>query len=281
MVQTQVNSTLAKGITGEYADDSPHREQGYILNANTIEGAAASGSLAFGANPADNDTVTIGAVVYRFKNTLEQANDIKIGTAATNTVTSLEAAVNGDGTAGTDYFEGTSPVNGVTASASGTTLTLTADENGAQGNSIALSSSDENVTPTAFSGGVNDTVYLPTIAHAFTHTDENGVAQVGGTGVFAGVLVNPKMFANYLNLNPTLTLPSGIQGGLCTFGHIYIQPDTAFAIGNVAAFDKLTGKINAYVNAEAVPSGSTLIPNAKFIKYSGAAGDVATLELNN
>lgn len=281
MVQTQVNKVLAKGIAGEYADDSPHREQGYILNANVIEGSAASGSLAFSANPADNDTVTIGAVVYRFKSTLEQANDVKIGAAATNTVASLEAAVNGDGTPGTDYFEGTSPVNGVTASASGTTLTLTADENGAQGNSIALSSSDENVTPTAFSGGVNDTVYLPTIAHAFTHADENGVAQVGGTGVFAGVLVNPKMFANYLNLNPTLTLPSGIQGGLCTFGHIYIQPDTAFAIGNVAAFDKLTGKINAYVNAEAVPSGSTLIPNAKFIKYSGAAGDIATLELNN
>lgn len=281
MVQTQVNKVLAKGIAGEYADDSPNREQGYILNANTIEGAAATGSLAFTSNPTDNDTVTIGAVVYRFKNTLEQANDVKIGSAAANTVTSLEAAVNGDGTAGTDYFEGTSPVNGVTASASGTTLTLTADENGAQGNSIALSSSDENVTPTAFSGGVNDTVYLPTIAHAFTHADENGVAQVGGTGVFAGVLVNPKMFANYLNLNPTLTLPSGIQGGLCTFGHIYIQPDTAFAIGNVAAFDKLTGKINAYVNAEAVPSGSTLIPNAKFIKYSGAAGDIATLELNN
>ena len=281
MVQTQVNKVLAKGIAGEYADDSPNREQGYILNANVIEGAAATGSLAFTSNPTDNDTVTIGAVVYRFKSTLEQANDVKIGSAATNTVASLEAAVNGDGTPGTDYFAGTSPVNGVTASALGTTLTLTADENGAQGNSIALSSSDENVTPTAFSGGVNDTVYLPTIAHAFTHTDENGAAQVGGTGVFAGVLVNPKMFANYLNLNPTLTLPSGIQGGLCDFGHVFVRSLSDFAPGYVAAYDPESGKISAYVNSEAVPESSVAIERAKFIRFSGNAGEIGVLELGN
>lgn len=90
MFQTQVNRFLAQGIEGEYADDSPRREQGYILLANTINGAAATGSLAFAANPADGDTVTIGSVVYRFKTTPEQANDIKIGSAVTDTLASLE-----------------------------------------------------------------------------------------------------------------------------------------------------------------------------------------------
>ena len=281
MVQTQVYSTLAKGIVGEYADDGPHREYGYILNANTIAGVAAAGSLAFTANPADGDTVTIGAVVYRFKTTMEQANDIQIGSALTNTLASLEKTVNGEGAAGTDCYAGSSPVSNVTASVSGSTLNLTAKETGIAGNAIALASSDANVTPTAFSGGTDDTVYLPMIAHAFTHTGENGTAQVGGTGKFAGVLVNPKMYTNYLNLQPTMTLPSGIQGGLSTFGNIYVQPDTAFEIGFVAAYDNLTGKINAYVNEGAVPSGATIIPNAKFAKYSGAAGEVATLQLGD
>ena len=135
MFQTQVNRFLARGIEGEYADDSPRREQGYILLANTIDGAAATGSLAFAANPADGDTVTIGSVVYRFKDTLAQANDIKIGTAVANTLASLEKTINGDGEEGTDYFAGTTtPLSIVTASVSSQTLNLTATEAGIAGN---------------------------------------------------------------------------------------------------------------------------------------------------
>ena len=282
MFQTQVNRFLARGIEGEYADDSPRREQGYILLANTIDGAAATGALAFTANPTDGDTVTIGSVVYRFKDTLAQANDIKIGTAVTDTLASLEKTINGDGEEGTDYFAGTTtPLSIVTAAVSSSTLNLTATEAGIAGNSIALASSDENVTPTAFSGGTDEVSYLPQFACAFTHAAENGQAVLGGEGVFAGVLVNPKMYANYLNLNPTLKLPNGSQGGLCTFGHIYVKSQSAYAIGNIAAYDKTTGAINAYVNAEAVPENAVVIPNARFIKYAGDAGTVGVLELGN
>lgn len=201
MFQTQVNRFLAQGIEGEYADDSPRREQGYILLANTINGAAATGSLAFAANPADGDTVTIGSVVYRFKTTPEQANDIKIGSAVTDTLASLEKTINGDGEEGTDYFAGTtSPLSIITASVSGQTLNLTAAEAGIAGNSIALASSADNVTPSAFTGGADEVSYLPQFACAFTHAAENGQAKLGGEGVFAGVLVNPKMYANFLNL---------------------------------------------------------------------------------
>lgn len=282
MFQTQVNRFLAQGIEGEYADDSPHREDGFVLLANTIDGAAATGALAFTANPTDGDTVTIGSVVYRFKDTLAQANDIKIGTAITNTLDSLEKTINGEGEEGTDYFAGTTtPLSVVTASVSGQTLNLTATEAGIAGNSIALASSGSNVTPTAFSGGADEVAYLPTFACAFTHAAENGQAVLGGEGVFAGVLVNPKMYANYLNLKPTLKLPNGTQGGLCTFGHIFVRSQSAYAIGNIAAYDKTTGAINAYVNAEAVPANAVVIPNARFIKYAGDAGTVGVLELGN
>lgn len=130
------------------------------------------------------------------------------------------------------------------------------------------------------SNTVDDVEYLPTIACAFTvSTDTEGAAQVGGSGVFAGVLVNPKQFANYQGLNATLELPSGLQGGLCTFGHVYVQPATAYEIGYVAAFNTTTGAINAYATSDDVETGYTLIENAKFIKYSGEADTIAVLEL--
>lgn len=132
------------------------------------------------------------------------------------------------------------------------------------------------------SNTVDDVEYPPVVANAFTFSaDNDGYAQVGGSGVFAGVLVNPKQFANYQGLNATLELPSGLQGGLCTFGHIYVKPATAYTIGSVAAFDTTTGAINAYDSSADVPSGYTLIENAKFIKYSGEADTIAVLELGN
>lgn len=283
MFQKQIYSNLPAGVEGEYADDSPRRETPYILIANTTQtGTAAKGSLAFTANPADGDTVTIGSVVFRFKTDMAQPNDIKIGTAVANTIESLEKTINGEGVEGTDYFAGTtSPLGDVIASTSGTTLSLTATAEGADGNSIALASSDANITVTAFAGGVDAVSNLPRFACAFTYGEEDGTAVLGGEGVFAGVLVNPKMYANYMNLEPTLNLPNGAQGGLCTFGHINIKPASAFSVGNIAAYDKLTGKINAYVNTEAVPANSVVIPNAQFIKYSGQAGEIAVLELGN
>lgn len=282
-LQTQINQFLARGVEGEYADDSPRREAGYILLANVTEGVAATGKLAFTANPTAGDTVTIGSVTYRFETTLAKANDIKIGAALTNTLASLEKTINGEGISGTDYFADTvTPLTDVTASVSGNDLNLTALETGAVGNSIALASSAANAVATAFTGGVDEVSVSPAIAKAFTEaSDGNGFAQVGGDGLFAGVLVNPKQFANYKGLNPTLEVPNGMQGGLCTFGHVYVKPASAYEIGFVAAFDKATGKINAYVNETAVPATSTLIKNARFIKYAGEGGTVAVLELGN
>lgn len=164
MFQTQVNQALARGIVGEYSDDSPRRECGYILLGQLDEG----------------DNVTVA----------------------------------------------------------------------------------------------------PKFACAFTHTDTDGQAQIGGTGAFAGVLVNPKMYVAQTDLNPTLELPHGSQGGLCTMGHINIISGTAFAPGYVAAFNQDTGAINAYETASDIPeSGYTQIEGAKFIEVSGQANELAILQL--
>ena len=115
-----------------------------------------------------------------------------------------------------------------------------------------------------------------TIGAAFTESGTDGQAQIGGTGEFAGVLVNSKQYANYNNLDATLELPTGTQGSLCTFGKIYVQSATAFAVGYVAAFDTTTGAISAY--EDSTTAEGTVIDNAKFVS-SGAADEIGILQL--
>ena len=58
-------------------------------------------------NVTDGDTVVIGAITYRFKDTMALAYDVKIGASAAITLDNLKAAINGTGTPGTEYFAGT------------------------------------------------------------------------------------------------------------------------------------------------------------------------------
>lgn len=58
-------------------------------------------------NVADGETVTIGAVVYRFKDTMLAAYDVQIGASAAISLDNLKAAINATGTPGTEYFAGT------------------------------------------------------------------------------------------------------------------------------------------------------------------------------
>jgi len=67
----------------------------------------AQGTLTLDTNPTDGDTMTVDSTVYRFKDTMAQANDIKIGASLAATQASLIKTMLGTGTAGTDYYAGT------------------------------------------------------------------------------------------------------------------------------------------------------------------------------
>lgn len=58
-------------------------------------------------NVADAETVVIGAITYRFKDTMAQAYDVKIGADAATSLANLKKAINGTGTEGVEYFAGT------------------------------------------------------------------------------------------------------------------------------------------------------------------------------
>jgi hypothetical protein len=100
---------------------------------------SATGILTLTANPANNETVTLGASVYTFKTVVGAAGTVLIGTDEEASLVNLAAAINGDAGSGTLY--GTGTVTNVSATAAieptPAQLTATAITAGAAGNSIA------------------------------------------------------------------------------------------------------------------------------------------------
>lgn len=282
MVQKSVYTAQALGVPGEFYDDSPRRVAPYILRSAAGE-IAATGSIAFSGNPADGDTVTVGETTYKFKTDMAAANDIKLGSSQSDSIATLVKVINGTGASGTDYYAGTTTPNAsASASASGAEATITAKTAGTAGNSVALAATGSvmSVSGSTLEGGALSTV-LPTVACVFTAGAEDNEAVIGGEGAFRGVLVGPKQYANYMNLEATMSLPDGSIGQLATMGHILVKVGNAVSPDDAAVYNNVTGEISGIESSGSAPEGSTKIPNAKFILRSAAAGETAILEITD
>lgn len=276
MVQKSVYTAQALGVPGEFYDDSPRRVAPYILRSAAGE-IAAAGSIAFAGNPADGDTVTVGETTYQFKTDMAAANDIKLGSSQSDSIATLVKVINGTGASGT-----TTPNASASASASGAEVTITAKTAGAAGNSVALAATGSvmSVSGSTLEGGALSTV-LPTVACVFTAGAEDNEAVIGGEGAFRGILVGPKQYANYMNLEATMSLPDGSIGQLATMGHILVKVGNAVSPDDAAVYNNVTGEISGIESSGSAPAGSTKIPNAKFILRSAAAGETAILEITD
>lgn len=87
-----------------------------------------------------------------------------------------------------------------------------------------------------------------------------GNAEAGGTGIFAGFIVDPKVYALQGtvaggSLAPTLTIPNYTQVELLTMGSIVVTLPGAAAIGDVVIFNQTTGAISTQTPSTALPSG--------------------------
>lgn len=102
---------------------------------------------------------------------------------------------------------------------------------------------------------------------------------LGGTGRFAGIAINHLEYARG-GLNASMALPAGSQVSCCTFGHVVVRSATAFKVGYDAYYNNSTGAISGVAVGGSAPASSTIIPNAKFIKVNGGAGELGVLELN-
>lgn len=72
-------------------------------------------------------------------------------------------------------------------------------------------------------------------------------AQVGGTGTFAGILINSKEYASFGTtagpLEPTLNLPDNSLGELMFMGEVYVEIPGAAVIGDLVYYDNTTGAL--------------------------------------
>lgn len=94
------------------------------------------------------------------------------------------------------------------------------------------------------------------VGSTFCTFSSQGIAQAGGTGAFAGLLVNPKVYANYGNLTPTLTLPNNMEVELATAGTYIVTVPSGTTVGMWVYYNTTTGAIGTIAAEGTLPASS-------------------------
>lgn len=224
------------------------------LKLSILAKVAASATITNGNtnNVADGNTITIGSKVYQFKDTPAAINDVQIGASADASFSNLVAAINGSGTPGTEYFEGTVADLNVTSSAVAShVITLTAITAGAEGNLIALAKSGTYITLSAatLGGGTGGLVENMTIDAAKTlYTDVIDLSEY--TEAIAFLRVRSHVGATgTLDVKFQLS-PDGVNW--VDSGDAFTQVTTA----DTVTFKRFTDVFGQYVRAVIVTAGT-------------------------
>lgn len=127
-----------------------------------------------------------------------------------------------------------------------------------------------------------------TIGLAFTKSNTTNVATQGGTVgtgiVFAGILVNPKVYASYgavggNPLDPTLFLQGNSQGEFMTMGTIAVTLVGAANIGDWVQYNTTTGVLSAVAPGASATTGNALIPNCVVWNYPQSATGLTAIRI--
>jgi len=112
-------------------------------------------------------------------------------------------------------------------------------------------------------------------------TTQDVTANLGGTGVIAGISINSREQALHGGLDSNLNLINPQAGGaLCSFGRISVSVPEAVTIGMIASYNTTDGTLHALPeDTETAPAGQELLPNATFKFFNAAAGAISVLEL--
>lgn len=263
-MQTVVNFKQSLGKAGTWASDAIRSELVYqVKGSSSVAAVAATGTISFGANAAANDTITINGQEYTFTSDPDQSSFlVTLGDSAANTAAAFASAVSA-----------TNPF--VSASVSSTTVTLTARQAGADGNGITVVSSNSSITASGMSGGSDATFSNnATFGYAFTLAADGVSAQMGGTGAYVGIMMNPENVALYGGLNPTLQVPDGTVAGMARSGYIHVVLDNVSNVGDGVYFTQSTGALSA-----GTAGGSQTQIEGATVVQGGEAGETVILEL--
>jgi len=126
-----------------------------------------------------------------------------------------------------------------------------------------------------------------TIGYAFTKPIATNVAAVGGTEsatvVFAGILVNPKVYSSAgTTSNPlaaSMTIPDNSQGEFMKMGTIVVSLANACNPGDQVEYATATGVLSAVAPGAAADVGNTLIAGAYVLDTINAAAGIAKIRL--
>ena len=178
-VETPLGDSVANGVL-TLVDKTPVNAVA-AAGKITSSGALVAGSHATSkltsdtVNNSEDEIVTIGTTVYRWRTTLAQAYDVQIGGSAAASLDNLMAAINASGTPGTEYFAGTLEHPDVVAfTNTDTTQIITARVPGTVPNTIVTTTDGAHLSwPAATLGdGTGDS--NPGITTAASHVVING-----------------------------------------------------------------------------------------------------------
>jgi hypothetical protein len=112
-----------------------------------------------------------------------------------------------------------------------------------------------------------------------------GFVQAGSGGAFgyAGILVDPKVYALYgvggQPLAPSLVLPNNGIAELLTMGTIFVILPAAANIGDWVIFDNTTGALSTVAPLTSLPSGKSWA-NAIVYLYNVTGAGLAVIQVN-
>lgn len=114
----------------------------------------------------------------------------------------------------------------------------------------------------------------PSIGRVFT-LGSSGTPQLGGTGAFAGILVNPMSLARQ-GLDGTQAIKQGTNAELADMGRIIVRTKGAAKPGQSVLYDTATGDI---LGTGEAADGKAVIPGAVFAIFAAEAGGVAIVQM--
>lgn len=114
---------------------------------------------------------------------------------------------------------------------------------------------------------------------------EVGAGNVSGTSRFAGILANPKVYANFGtvgdSLAANLVVPNNTLVELVEeCAGLIIQVPAACAMGDWVYATNATGILTTTAPGAAAPANSSRIPGAMIERYESAAAGLAVMSLN-
>ena len=133
----------------------------------------------------------------------------------------------------------------------------------------------QDTIPSVIDTYIADSASGNIVGYAFTQTEE-GKAVAGGSGVFVGILSNPKAYANYnTDLEANTEIRQGTIGEFLTKGRLLLNVGGAGAIGDLIYFVDATGALGVGTAG----AGQTQIAGAEIVKYVAGANGLALVQI--